>query len=248
MSSAEFSPGSDRYQDEQYLLANPTWHLEDADFKSAGVISLLQRHGLSSVKRLADVGCGAGKVAHTLAQQLPAVGAVHGFDVSPQASEFWARFQHPRLQFHTADFLADDELYDVVTLLDVFEHVPDYMGFLKALSRKAVHVVFNIPLDMNVVSMLTGQHSAARARYGHLHYFSRETALLTLADCGFEVLADELRPGFLAAPSTRRSPKQRAVDLPRRLLHRLAPQTCATWLGGLSLLVLARTRQHGERP
>jgi hypothetical protein len=112
------------------------------------------------------------------------------------------------------------------------------------LSGRAEHFVFNIPLDMNVVSMLTAQHTAARQRYGHLHYFSRETALLTLLDCGYEVVAEVMRPGFLAAPELRTSLKQRAVDLPRRLLHRLAPDLCATWLGGLSLLVLARAKKQ----
>lgn len=226
----------DIYADATYLASNPTWHVEDAPFKAAGVAQMLRDNGLAQPSAtIADIGCGAGQVAHGLAEALPGV-SVTGFDVSPDAARLWTP---GRATFRCADFLAADDTYDVVTLLDVFEHVPDYMGFLRALRPRARSFVFNIPLDMNVASMATGHLLASRRNVGHLHYFCRDTALATLEDCGYEVRMQQLRPGFRSASETRTSLRQRLIDLPRRLSYPLSPAACAFWFGGVSLLVLA---------
>ncbi len=228
------------YNDATYLHNNPSWHVEDAEFKAAGVLEALQVSGLRPAGRIADVGCGAGKVASILGRELENAAEVVGFDTSPDAARFWPALSTDRVRFSCEDFLAQTDIFDVVLLLDVFEHIPDYLGFLSAIRPLGRNFVFNIPLDMNVVSMLTGQHTRARQKYGHLHYFSYETALLTLRHCGFQILREELRPGFRAAPAVRTELRQLLVDIPRLALYRAAPRICATWLGGLSLSVVAK--------
>ena len=44
--------------------------------------------------------------------------------------------------------------YDVLLVIDVFEHVPDYLGFIEKLRQKADLKVFHIPLDLSVSSIV----------------------------------------------------------------------------------------------
>lgn len=84
--------------------------------------------------------------------------------------------------------------------IDVFEHVPDHLGFLKQLSKRADHFVFHIPLDFNMLMLAKEEHTELRDRIGHLHYFSRVTAKDTLKSCGYQMVdwfytADYALPG-----------------------------------------------------
>ena len=44
--------------------------------------------------------------------------------------------------------------YDLILCIDVFEHVEDYIGFLKTLKNKSKYHIFNIPLDMCALKVL----------------------------------------------------------------------------------------------
>jgi hypothetical protein len=70
----------------------------------------------------------------------------------------------------------------------VFEHVPDYIGFLEKCKPLAKYKIYHIPLDIHVSSVLRGSFVNARYSVGHLHYFSEESALATLKDTGHEIV------------------------------------------------------------
>jgi hypothetical protein len=73
--------------------------------------------------------------------------------------------------------------------IDVFEHVPDYLGFLRQLRAKAGPKIFHIPLElwaMSAVSRRWLPESRQSAR--HLHYFNRDTSLAALRDTGYEIV------------------------------------------------------------
>ena len=72
---------------------------------------------------------------------------------------------------------------------------------------------------------------------GHLHYFSRETALLALAECGYACIAERYTPVALSAPVIRW--RTSLLRLPRQIGSAVAPHLTARVLGGFSLLVLA---------
>ena len=112
------------------------------------------------------------------------------------------------------------------------------MGFLRALNRRARNFIFHIPLDLHVSSVIRSRSIIeAREAVGHLHYFTRETALATLADTGFRVIDETFTAGGLELG--RSGLATRMARLPRRLVRRLSPHAAARWLGGFSLLVLA---------
>ena len=76
-----------------------------------------------------------------------------------------------------------------------------------------------------------------RKQFGHLHYFTKDTALATLTDCGYDII-DSV---FTAVGAERgRGLKSLIAKWPRRILAALNQNLAARLLGGHSLLVLAR--------
>jgi 2-polyprenyl-3-methyl-5-hydroxy-6-metoxy-1,4-benzoquinol methylase len=53
------------------------------------------------------------------------------------------------LTFLAADASSDSETFDVMLLLDVLEHVPDPVGFLKSVRHKAPTAIINLPLELS---------------------------------------------------------------------------------------------------
>jgi len=110
--------------------------------------------------------------------------------------------------------------------------------FLRDLRGKAEYTIFHFPLDLSVQTILRANGLLKRRDlYGHLHYFTKETALRTLAETHYRC----------STPSTRRDPidraaglLQRVAKLPRNLGAALAPDLTVRILGGFSPLVLAR--------
>jgi len=101
-----------------------------------------------------------------------------------------------------------------------------------------MHKIFHIPLDLSVQWLWRCTPiMREREHAGHLHYFTRETALATLEYAGYEVLSWSYTPGAIANP---RSLKAKLASRPRRLLFTLNQDLVVRVLGGYSLLVLAR--------
>ena len=78
-------------------------------------------------RRILDIGCGFGQVSWQMAQQWPRA-QVTGLDISPRSVALASRvFQSPNLTFATTslDSLDVDDGYDLITLIDVYEHIAD---------------------------------------------------------------------------------------------------------------------------
>jgi SAM-dependent methyltransferase len=181
---------TERYTDGAYLEHAPDWHAGDAEWKAGKVFEMIERHRLQP-KSVCDVGCGAGEVLARLRAQMSADTKFSGFDISPQAIALARAKAAANLTFENLDFSRDTaQVFDVVLLLDVFEHVPDYLSFLNQLRARGRHFIFHIPLDLHAQSVLRKSRYmlSMRKEFGHLHYFTLETALATLADTGYTVL------------------------------------------------------------
>lgn len=226
-----------RYEDGTYLAASPTWHSEDAAWKARHILEILRELGLQP-KTVADVGCGAGGVLANLQSELLGT-ECDGFDISSQSIEIARTHERPGLRFHARDFVSQEGSFDLLLCLDVFEHVDDYLGFLRKLATRAEHVVFHIPLDMSTLGVARRWHLQTRASLGHLHYFSVDTARETLRDTGYEILAERSIDGD-AEERKLHGWKSAVVRSVRRLLFTVAPTFAIRHLGGRSLMVLAR--------
>lgn len=85
-------------------------------------------------------------------------------------------------------------------MLDVFEHVEDYMWLLRSVRSKAKYKLFHIPLDLSV--MRKNGLFLRRDHHAHLHYFTKETALRTLVDVGYTIVAYFYTPRFECSVDT----------------------------------------------
>lgn len=228
------------YSDGEYLQKNPTWHMEDSDWKAKYILQILGDSGLAP-KRIAEVGCGAGGILRALHDQLPSDVQFHGYDISPQAVEL-ARSEsnHERLDFRLKNILEEEETFDVILCIDVFEHVEDYYSFLRTLKTKAGYIVFHIPLDMSTVGVLRGHVMQSRKAVGHIHYFSPETAIATLEDTGYDII-DSFFINSGDKTKKKHSLKGLILDLARKATHAISPMASIRHLGGSSLMVLAKT-------
>jgi SAM-dependent methyltransferase len=224
------------YEDGSYLELNRSWHQEDSPYKARLVSKAISRNDIQFTS-CADVGCGAGLVTELLAKEFPS-SRFEGFELSNDAEKFWKERQSlDNLVFRVGDLLESKQVFDVVICLDVFEHVEDYFGFLRKLRTKGRRFIFNIPLDMNVMKIITPGIKFAREEVGHLHYFNRYTALQTVQDTGYRI-----HDSYLSSAYTSTMPRniRQAAILPIRLLSLAFGKKCASTLfGGISLVVTA---------
>ncbi len=226
------------YTNGAYLDKNPLWHTDESPFKVKQILRMLKKHHLQPTT-ICDVGCGGGEVLKLLEQRMDNVCRFWGYEVSPQAIEMCKSRANDRLQFKLADVSREEgTFFDLILILDVFEHVEDYFGFLHGIRAKGDLKIFHIPLDLSVQAVFRkGGLLKRRDLYGHLHYFSKETALETLKDIGYELLDYFYTPrGIELARET----VHRIASLPRKVCFRIHEDLAVRTLGGYGLLVLAR--------
>ncbi len=227
-----------RYLDGQYEESNPEWHDSDAAWKAEKILAMLSEVGIRT-DTICDIGCGTGGVLSIVAPRLRPSEAV-GFELSPQAVAL-ARQAHPEVDVReggVATALAERKCYDLALVLDVFEHVEDYPGFLRSVRDVASHQLFHIPLEMSVLAILRERALLrSRAQLGHIHHFSKGTALAALKEAGFMIR--DVRYTASAVELPRGLWRSRLAAWPRRLCSVVAPDLTARVLGGFSLLVLA---------
>jgi len=226
---------AEMYQDGTYLERNRSWHVEDSPWKAQQILSILAANGIEP-STVAEVGCGAGEILRQLSLTLGAT-RFTGYEPSPQAFELCRIRKRTNLTFHCQDLPPEGAHFDCLLCIDVFEHVPDYMGFLTALRSKANYKVFHIPLDISVRSVMSGTMTGVRQLSGHLHYFTRDSALAALEDCGYDILDSRYTAVFTGLP-TRRWLGTCAKPI-YRAMFAVAPHATVRLLGLSSLLVLA---------
>ncbi len=178
----------DLYTGGGYLASHPTWHVEESPWKTRYALRLLERNHLAP-HTVCEVGCGAGEILRLLQQRLDASCRFYGYEISPQAFAMAHERANSRLTFTLGDIRDDPHRrFDLILVMDVLEHMEDYFDLLRAVRPMSQYKIFHIPLDISVRSVLTGELAKYREMHGHLHYFTRELALRTLRDAGYEVL------------------------------------------------------------
>jgi ubiquinone/menaquinone biosynthesis C-methylase UbiE len=222
----------------EYVDRVPQWHADDSPWKAKGVLRLLARNRIAP-RRIGEVGCGTGEVLRQLQLQMPPESEFYGYDIAPVAIELSRPRQNDRLHCRLADIVAEpDECFDVLLILDVLEHQENYFHFLRQVKRLAPYKVFHTVLDLSAQAVLRKNGLTKRRQmYDDLHFFTKETALQTLADEHYEVL-----DWFYVPRAMHRASKLVDVirQMPRRVCFGLNRDLAVRLLGGYSLFVLAR--------
>lgn len=228
---------ADKYRGEDYLSENPTWHEDDAPWKVSHISDILVRNGIAPAS-IADVGCGTGAIVDLLSKRYPEA-SVKGFEISPHAYEMCMKRQSVNLAFSMSDPFQSGETFDLCMAIDVVEHVENPFSFLRSMRTMGKWHVLHFPLDMNALAVGRGWVlPEARRTLGHIHYFSRDSALALLTECGFEV-ADSFYTAW-AIDQSYKTMKKRLAAWPRRIAYTIAPDATVRLVGGWSLMVLAR--------
>ena len=223
-----------------YLQNNPTWHAEDAMMKASVINGLITKHKLDSVN-VVEIGCGAGANLVELGKLNPAIQVLKGFDISPQAISIAKPFENTRLSFYCEDFfLTDTAKPDVLLMIDVLEHVEDYIGFLQNLKERSNHFIFHIPLDLSCRTILKPHVLYQQRRsVGHIHYFSKEIIEWALEDAGYQVL-DQVYTKPAIDTGAVKSLKGYAKKHLRNFSFFLNPHWSAKNWGGYSIMFLLK--------
>lgn len=130
--------------------------------------------------RILDVGCGTGANLKMLA----AFGTAHGVDISQQALEFCRQRGLDNVRLGAAESLPyEDELFDLVTALDVIEHLDDDQVGLREVSRvlrPGGQVLLFVPAFM----FLWGVQDEVS---NHRRRYNREELISKVKAAGFEI-------------------------------------------------------------
>jgi 2-polyprenyl-3-methyl-5-hydroxy-6-metoxy-1,4-benzoquinol methylase len=137
--------------------------------ENADIIESIAEAAGGSIRglRWLDIGCGTG----TLLEQARDRGAsVVGFDSSAAARESCGSKGLTLL--NVASLEAEPQTFDIVTAIEVIEHVPDPLGFLKFLTARARKggIVFVRTGNWNLVRRLPG--TPYLMPEGHIQYFT----------------------------------------------------------------------------
>lgn len=217
----------------------------DAEFKVEQIRQILELHKdiiPSKNLRIADVGCGSGKTTYLLKPMLEKVtrmpSTVDGYDIHPYMSQI---SDIEGVRFVSGDFChIADGVYDLVVLLDVFEHVSDPVSFIRQLSLMTNLIVFHIPLDDSIFSWIRGLQRQNLVYPGHLIVLDAASAINLLTMAGLRVIDFEFSPSFLS-PSGKMTHLQKLMVPFRALMFRINPYLAQKIFAGISLTVLALT-------
>jgi hypothetical protein len=229
------------YLDKTYLQANPSWHEEDSPWKAEKIAAMIQANGLVPAT-VAEIGCGAGGILAALHRKLPRTTVFNGYEIAPTAFERAKAKEGERLCYYNQDLLSDDSSFDLLLVIDVLEHIPNYYAFAEGCRSKAKYKIYHIPLEISVQSVLRASFAftldSGRNGVGHLHFFTAESALMALKETGHRILDVAYTAGGVELAALHPSFKRRIANIPRRMVAAVSPAWAARLLSGFSLLVL----------
>ena len=226
------------YTDGTYANSHPDYHVRDSAWKANNILKILSKNNLSP-ENICEVGRGAGDIIKTISDKNPNNIDCYGYEISPQAFELCKTRETNRLKFFLKDILEEENtLFDLLLCIDVFEHVDDYLGFIRGLKDKSKYKIFHIPLDVSIQSVFRETPIIkARKETGHLHYFTKHTAIETLKYCGYTI-----KDSFYTRGSIERGSGTLLNNLgriPRKVLFKINQDFAVKLMGGFSLMVLA---------
>jgi len=212
--------------------------MEDSVWKAQRILAMMTKNQLTP-SSICEIGCGAGEVLSWLHDHLPGHTRFTGYEIAPEAYAECTKRAKDRLEYFLMDPLNGNvPRSDLLLLIDVFEHVEDYMGFLRRLRMIGRHAIFHIPLDLSAQTVFRADPLIEQRRQlGHLHYFTKDTALATLRDTGYEIIDWFYTSGATELPA--RSLKSGLLRIPRKALFRWRSDLAARLLGRYSIMVLA---------
>ncbi len=159
---------------------------------------------LAQGQRVLDVGCNTGLLAKSLAERAGA--RVTGVDMEPRLIEVARRDNpHPLVQYVAGDALVDlpSGEFEVVVLSNLLEHLPDRVGFLRALlaSHHPQRLLIRVPLFERDWRVPLKKELGVEWRLDRTHHIEHtlESFTAEMAASGMELIHLESRWGEIWA-------------------------------------------------
>jgi ubiquinone/menaquinone biosynthesis C-methylase UbiE len=181
------------YNDRTYVCNNPSLHTEDSQFKFENIESLLNDVPIRNGHlRILDVGGGAGLLGlyvHRYFENRNVMVTMHALDLSEEMLKL-QKLNNANLEkvFNCGIENFSERNYDLVLMIDVIEHIPDYSLAAETLNRISNYVIYNIPIEINASDLLRNVfnkftfYREQTRLLGHLHFFSYIRAKSFLKD------------------------------------------------------------------
>ena len=203
---------------------------------------------------LLDIGTGTGALLAFMKSDF----AVQGIELSPASSAF-ARTQGLDVVSMDIEHLNfEDKKFDVVTIIDVLEHLPDPSGVVDEIKRilKSTGLVYikvpNYPMQawkQDLLRVFGISKMGIMQDYIHINHFTKKSLNLALVRSGFEVLEE----GFTMPEIWDLRWKEAPQPLFRRVLRNVFSVWSAQFLNifskflgrdlGFNLFILARKKE-----
>jgi 2-polyprenyl-6-hydroxyphenyl methylase / 3-demethylubiquinone-9 3-methyltransferase len=160
------------------------FHLDEHDLKPLGNKTAL------------DVGCGAGLLAEPLARLGAAVTAVDAAPELIEAARAHATAQGLAIEYRTLGVEALDGQYDLVTAMEVIEHVADPQAFVTSLAERLAPgglLILSTPNRTRLSKLLTitlaeGLGRVPKGTHDYEKFIDPEAMRGLLAKAGLEVI------------------------------------------------------------
>ncbi|MFI1772208.1 methyltransferase domain-containing protein [Thalassobellus citreus] len=221
---------------------DPSRHTEDSRYKAGALKKILIKylsHNSFKLTSYADVGCGSGEVIKVLGKELKhkfnTLKTLKGFDISPHVKNL----EDDIITFSCEDFIKSNEKFDLVTLNDVFEHIPNPISFLTKVGERAKLVVMHIPLENCFSINIRNLQKNKIKNPGHLVFLDINSAINLITYSGLQIIDYEYSKGAIKAPSNNKTFLQKATYPFKAILLRLNPYVFSKFFG-ISLIVIAK--------
>ena len=235
------------YTDGKYLEKNPTYHIEDSSYKCRNFVKILKKSNLDfkTIKSIVEVGCGAGGILKHLYKSNIFNSEYIGLDINNDAIKIAKKNNISKIKFYNQDYFTSNyyKNSDLIICADVFEHIDENISFLKKLLTGGKYFLFNIPLEISLLTLIRKdfvfRHSFNEV--GHLHFYSKYTALILLEYCGFEIIDNSYAKNRLEHSNKNEITLAKfLVMLPQYLIDKLSEDLSSSIFGGNSLVVLCK--------
>ena len=233
-------PINDMYSNGEYLKDNPSWHMEDSEWKAEHILKIINRINLS-YNSIYELGCGGGDVIRYLQQKISNDSCTYrGYDISPQAYEICKTKENPNLKYLLKDFLLEKEAKcDIILLIDLIEHLENYREYLRSIKHNSKYKILHIPLEFFAISAIYEKYLLnQRKKVGHLHYFTKDISLAMLEELDYEIVDYFFTPGYTLIRDY--GLKDKLIKIPRMIFSHISEDLTARIFGGYSLMVLVK--------
>jgi ubiquinone/menaquinone biosynthesis C-methylase UbiE len=168
---------SDEYKDNDPYVVMDQLESDFQQRRLKATLDLIPKSAKNENLKLLDIGCGEGHFTDVIKKEFPNF-EVHGLDYSVSAIDF-AHKKFPDIKFVTANAYYppyQNEYFDIVVCNNLWEHVPDPLKMLRAMSRVLKPnglVIISTPSRYrfsNLIKVMVGQEIAFMSSYHVTEY------------------------------------------------------------------------------